>query len=248
MDWISSQKLAELLNWKTLDCAIKWAKKEGINYFRKGGGYLGRYWFDKKEVLVKLDEMNKIVTAREARNILGISQTTLYRWIRQGDIKPLGKGKRNTSLFKKTRIVRFKPKTRFWVPWQEKALKIYYNKMGFFCDEIGKKLGKSPQAVTSKASHLGLGRNNSREFYFLKDVVETLGTNRRRVSRWIKSGKLAAVPLVSSGGRIRYRISEESIARLMILYLKNQKGLKPLINFSGLREYSKLNNLKIPKG
>lgn len=240
MDWISSQKLAELLNWKTSLCAIKWAKKEGINYFRKGSGYLGRYWFNKKQILAKLDEMNKIVTARDARNILGISQTTLRRWIKQENINPIGRGKRNTPLFKKSKIIRFKPKTRFWAPWQKTYLENYYNRVGGFYDKITKKLGKSLSAVRSKVSHLGLGKNNQREFYFLKDVVEAFGTNRRRVSRWIKSGKLEAVPLISIGGRIKYRISEEEIAKFMALYLKSWRNLKPLINFLELKRYKKL--------
>ena len=75
MNWISSQELAELLKWKTPFLAIQWAKKEGINYFRKGAGFLGRYWFKKEEVLVKLKEMSKIATTGEVATILGAYST-----------------------------------------------------------------------------------------------------------------------------------------------------------------------------
>lgn len=241
MNRISSQKLAKMLKLKTPSNAIKWAKKEGISYSRKGSGYLGRYWFNKNQVLAKLDEMSQVVTAREAITIWGIHRGTLKRWVKRGDIKPVGKGKRNTLLFKKLEVVRFKPKTRFWVPGQKISLTICYH-LGLFSDEIAEKLGKSPSAVRSKVTKSGLTKSHFRAFYFLKDVANFLGTNRCRVKRWVKSKKLEAVPLLSSGGRVRYKIFEKDIAKFMDLYSKSWQGLKPSVNLLELPKYSKPNN------
>lgn len=244
MNWIFSQELAKLLGWKTPFSATGWAKKEGISYFRKGSGYCGRYWFNKKEILVKLKENKKIVTTKEAAAILGVHLGTFKRWERQGHIKSIGRGKRNTSLFKKTQIVNFQPKTGAWVSWQERTIVRGYNIMGLFREELAQKIGKTIWAIGSKASHLGLGKYNQREFYFLKDVADLLQTNRSRVKRWIKSGKLEAAPRYSSAGRIRYRISEENIAKFMTLYPQNWQDLKPIINLLALPEYKKFNCAK----
>lgn len=240
MGWISSQELAELLKLKTPIIAIKWAKKERINYLRKGAGYLGRYWFNEKEVSAKLKEMRQCVNAGEAAAILGKHRATLRRWAKQGGLKPAGRGSRNTPLFKKSNILRLKPKTRSWVLWQKKVLvKCYQQKL--FSATIAKKLGKSPTAVKSKAYQLGLTKIYYRDFYYLKDVAEFLGASRYRVSRWIKSGKLSARPIISLGRRIKYRISEEEIARFLALYPQSWQGLKPLINLLELPSYTKLN-------
>lgn len=246
MNRISSKRLAKLLKLKTPSNAIKWAKKEGISYFRKGPGYLGRYWFSKKQVLAKLAERSEIVTAKEAINILGICRSTLKRWLKRGDIRPVGKGARNTLLFKKLEVVRFKPKTRFWAPGQKISLAICYH-LGLFSDEIAKKLGKSSSAVRSKVAKSGLAKSNFRAFYFLKDVANFFGTNRYRVKRWTKSKKLEAVPLLSSGGRVRYKIFEKDIAKFMALYPKSWQELKPSVNLLELPKYAKLNNPKICK-
>lgn len=244
MNWILSQELAKLLGWKTSFLAIGWAKKEGISYFRKGPGYCGRYWFNKKEVLAKLEENKKIVTTQEAAAILGVRPGTFKRWKRQGHIESIGRGKRNTSLFKKNQIVHFQPKTEAWVSWQERILIKGYNIKGLFREELAQKIGKTIWAIGSKASRLGLNKYNKREFYFLKDVADQFSTNRSRVKRWIKSGKLEAVPIYSSAGRIRYRISEENVVKFMALYPQSWQDLKPIINLLALPEYKKFNCAK----
>ena len=246
MDWISSKELAGVLNRKTPFLAIKWAKKEGINYFRKGAGFLGRYWFKKEEVLVKLKEMSKIATTSEVATILGVHRGTLKRWRKQGYLKPIGQGARKTLLFDKKQIVRLKPPTTHWLPWQEEKLIKGHDTEGLFRNELARQLGKSVQAVGSKISRMGLGKYKHREFYFLKDVAEEFfKTNRRRVKRWIKSEKLKTVPLKSIGGRIRYRISEEQIAEFMVRFPLAWQGLKPFINLHELPAYSKITNRKI---
>jgi hypothetical protein len=189
-------------------------------------------------------KMEKIVTAQEAAAILGVHLGTFKRWERRGHIKSIGRGKRNTSLFKKAQIVHFQPKTGAWVSWQERILIKGYNFEGLFRKELAQKIGKTIWAIGSKASHLGLSKYNKREFYFLKDVADFLQTNRSRVRRWIKSGKLEAAPIYSSAGRIRYRISEENIVKFMALYPQNWQDLKPIINLLALPEYKKFNCAK----
>lgn len=241
MSWLSSQELACLLKRKTKIFAIKWAKKEKISYSRKNKGLKSPYRFNRKEVEAKLVRMSKVVTTREALNILGIYRGTLRQWIKQGYLKPVSRGERNTLLFEKSQIVHFKPKTKIWLPWQKASLRTCYYENGLFCDQIAKKLDKSPSGVRSQASRLGLGKNNQREFYFLKDAAEFFGTNRFRVGRWIQSKKLEAVSLISSGGRIRYRISLEQIAQFMVHHPQAWQGLTPLINLPQLSEYKKFN-------
>ncbi len=186
----------------------------------------------------------EIVTTREAAAILGVYPDTFRCWERQGHIESIGRGKRNTPLFKKTQIVHFRPKTRTWVSWQEKILIKGYNIKGLFREELAQKIGKTISAISSKASRLELSKYNKREFYFLKDVAYFLQTNRNRVKRWIKSGKLEAVPMYSSAGRVRYRISEENIVKFMTLYPQNWQDLKPIINLLTLPKYKKFNCAK----
>ncbi|MFH1657241.1 MAG: helix-turn-helix domain-containing protein [bacterium] len=186
----------------------------------------------------------KIVTTQEAAAILGVHPGTFKRWKKQGHIKSIGRGKRNTPLFKKTQIVNFQPKTGTWVSWQERILVKGYNIEGLFRKELARKIGKTIWAIGSKSSRLGLSKYNKREFYFLKDVADLLQTNRSRVKRWIKSGKLEAAPICSNAGRIRYRISEENIVKFMAFYPQNWQDLKPIINLLALPEYKKLNCAK----
>ncbi len=186
----------------------------------------------------------EIVTTREAAAILGVYPGTFKRWERQGHIKSIGRGKRNTPLFKKAQIVHFQPKTGTWVSWQERILIKGYNIEGLFREKLAQKIGKTIWAIGSKASRLGLNKYNKREFYFLEDVADFLQTNRSRVKRWIKSGKLEAVPMHSSAGRIRYRISEENIVKFMTLYPQKWQDLKPIINLLALPEYKKFNCAK----
>lgn len=238
---LSSQELAILLQRKTANFAIRWAKKENISYLRKGSGRFGRYWFNTKEVKAKLKTDGQIITAKEVTKILGVCRGTLGEWVRQDYLKPIGRGERNTLLFKKANISRFRPKTRFWAPWQKTLLEVRYNEKGFFYEKIAQGLGKSPAAVQSKIFHLGITKGKQRTFYLLRDVADFFGTNRYRVSKWIKSQKLETIPQKSSGGRIIHKISLEQIAQFMILYPKAWQGLTPLINLPELPEYTKLN-------
>lgn len=240
MSWFSSQELADLLKRKTKIFAIRWAKKEKISYSRENKGLHSPYRFNKKEVEAKLAEMNKVVPAREALNILEICRGTLGQWVKQGYLKPIGRGERNTLLFKKSQVVRFKSKTK-WLPWQKALLQTCYYEDGLFCEQIAEKLNKSLLGVRSQASRLGLGGNDQREFYFLKDVAEFFGTNRFRVGWWRESKKLEAVSLRSSGGRVRYRISLEQIAQFMVHYPQAWQGLTPIINLPELPEFKKFN-------
>ena len=186
----------------------------------------------------------EIITVQEAAAILGVHPKTLKHWRIQGRIKSVGKGERNILLFKKTQIINLRLKVRAWVPWQKKVLIKGYNTDGLFREEIAQKIGKSTQAIARKSSRLGLTKFKLREFYFLKDVADFFQINRHRVRRWIRSEKLEAVPICSSAGRIRYRISEKNIAQFMAFYPQSWQGLKPIINLLALPEYKEFNCAK----
>ncbi len=242
VSWISSRELADLLGRKTRKSAIKLAKKYGIKHCQKKSN---QYRFDKTETLIMLQERKKFMTTTEVITAWGISRKTLLRWIKEKLITPAGR--RKTWLFKKGSIIRFKPKTGTWLNWQIKSLESYYNTKGGFIDPIAKSLGKSVKAVKMKASNLGLGKNKYREFYFLTDVADFFKTNMPRVKRWIDEGKLMATIMYSTRGEIRYRITEESIAKFMAFYPGSWRDLKPSINLLSLPEYTKLNQKKIRK-
>ena len=100
-------------------------------------------------------KMEEIVTTREAAAILGVHLGTFKRWKRQGHIKSIGRGKRNTPLFKKTQIINFQPKTGTWVSWQESILIRGYNIEGLSREKLAQKIGKTIWAIGSKAPRLG---------------------------------------------------------------------------------------------